>query len=118
MAVAPLDAEGETRLLSGTVLLPGTENERYVMSGDGCVGLGRYTGVQAGQQVVIKDEAGTIVGLTTLAATESQVACSWTFQVEVPTSTYYTVSLPLVAEVVVSDEDVVRTHGDVQVALP
>jgi hypothetical protein len=74
--------------------------------------------VQAGQQVVIKDEAGTITGVTTLAATESETACSWTFEAEVPVASYYTVSLPLIAEIVVSDGDLDRLNGDVHISLP
>lgn len=108
----------EVRLLSGTVNLPGAVNERFVISGDGCVGLGRYAGVQAGQQVVIKDERGAIVAVTTLAATDSQVDCSWTFEAEVPVSDFYAVSLPLIAEHVFTGDDVSRTNGDVHLTLP
>jgi hypothetical protein len=108
----------EGHLLSGTVTLPGTINERYVISGDGCVGLGRYAGVEAGQQVVVKDESGTIVAVTTLAATDSQVDCSWTFEAEVPASDFYTVTLPLIAEHVFSAEDVARSNGELQLTLP
>jgi hypothetical protein len=117
-ATANDEGAADSQLLSGTVTLPGTINERFVISGDGCVGLDRYSGVQAGQQVVVKDEHGTIVAVTTLAATDSQVGCSWTFEAEVPASDFYTVSLPLIAEHVFSSEDVARNDGQLQVTLP
>jgi hypothetical protein len=104
--------------LSGTVSLPGTINERFVISDDGCVGLGKYAGVQAGQQVVVKDEVGAIIGVTQLEATESAVVCSWIFEVAVPESGFYAVSIPLIAEHVYTGEDVAANGGHVELELP
>lgn len=120
--VAPV-GEGDApaadlQTLYGTVSLPGTVNERFVMSDDGCVGLGKYAGVQQGQQVVIKDQSGAIVGVAELQAIESSVVCGWTFETEVPVSEFYSVSIPLVVERVFTGEDVSSNDGKIEVVLP
>jgi hypothetical protein len=107
-----------TQHIDGTVSLLGQVNEQFVISDDGCVGLGTYAGVEAGQQVVIEDQYGAIVGVAELAATESRVVCSWTFTLEVPLSDYYTVSLPMVAEHVYTGEEVTRGDGRIDLTLP
>jgi hypothetical protein len=104
--------------LSGTVSLPGTINERFVIADDGCVGLGRYAGVQAGQQVVVRNEIGGIVGVAELEATGSAVVCTWTFEVEVAESSYYTVSIPMLSERVFSADDVTDSSGQIELLLP
>lgn len=104
--------------LEGTVMLPGTENQDFVLSGDGCLGLGDYAGVGTGQQVVVKDAAGAIIGLTTLAASGSSSQCVWTFAVEVPVSDFYTVSMPLIFERSYSDADLAIIDGRLQITLP
>lgn len=104
--------------LSGTVSLPGTINDRFVIADDGCVGLGRYAGVQAGQQVVVRDEAGSIVGVTELEPTGSAVVCGWTFEVEVPESSYFAVSIPMVSERVFSEDEVANSEGQIELLLP
>jgi len=104
--------------LYGTVTLPGTINEGFVIADDGCVGLGRYAGVEAGQQVIVRDGQGNIIGVTELAATESSVVCSWTFEAEVPESGYYAVSIPTVGERVYAGEDVAASDGRIELELP
>ena len=105
-------------MLEGTVMLPGTENQNFVLGGDGCVGLGDYAGVGVGQQVVVKDATGAIIGLTTLEASGSSSQCVWTFTVDVPVSDFYTVSLPLKFERSYSDADLAVIDGRVQITLP
>ena len=104
--------------LEGTVFLPGSPNEHFVIGDDGCVGLGDYAGVSAGQQVVVRDSSGTIMGLTTLADGGSANECIWTFAVEVPVSDFYTVSLPLIYERAYSDADLAVMDGRLQITLP
>ena len=92
--------------LSGTVLLPGTENDDFLLTDDGCVGLGEYAGVAVGQQVVVRDEMGEILGVTTLMGTDDGVACSWTFALAVPDAEFYEVELPDVTEHVFTSDDI------------
>jgi hypothetical protein len=106
------------QLLAGTVILPGTVNERFVISDDGCVGLGTYAGLQAGQQVIVRDEVGAIVAVAHLAATDSQVICSWTFEVDVPESAFYEVSIPMRAEHVYTRDEVINGGGQIELTLP
>lgn len=113
----PGSTEG-MQALRGTVSLPGTINEGFVIADDGCVGLGRYAGVEAGQQVIVRDGMGIIIGVTELAATESAVVCSWTFAAEVPESDYYAVSIPMVQERVFDGEEVAASEGDIELELP
>lgn len=103
--------------LSGSVVLPGMANEAYVISEDGCVGIGSFAGVEAGQQVVIRDAAGAIVGVTELAASDATDDCSWIFQLEVPESTFYSVEIPMVAQHVFTQEEVASADGEIELTL-
>ena len=116
--VAVVSTPRASWMLEGTVMLPGVENEDFVLGGDGCLGLGEYAGVGAGQQVVIRDASGAIVGLTNLTASGSSSQCVWTFEVEVPVSGFYTVSLPMLFERSYSDADIAILDGRLQITLP
>lgn len=107
-----------TQTLNGAVSLPGILNERFVIGDDGCVGLGDYAGLQAGQQVIVRDEAGRIIGVTQLEATESAVVCGWTFEVDVPVSVFYEVSIPMVSESVFHGDAVADANGQIELLLP
>jgi hypothetical protein len=109
---------GSGLALHGTVSLTGTINEAFVIGDDGFVGLGRYAGVQAGQQVVVRDEAGAIVAITQLEATGSDVVCNWTFEVEAPESNFYAVSIPMLGEHVFTSDEVVNSNGQIELVLP
>ncbi len=115
---SPVATPRTTWQLDGTVMLPGTENQNFVLGGDGCLGLGEYAGVGVGQQVVVKNAAGSIIGLTALESGGSTGQCVWTFEVEVPVSDFYTVSLPLTYERVYSDADLAVIDGRLQITLP
>lgn len=106
------------RVLRGTVSLPGTINEAFVIADDGCVGLGRYAGLQAGQQVIVRDGQGAIVAVTDLAATDSSVVCGWTFSADVPEAEYYAISIPVAGERVYAGDDVAASDGEVELVLP
>ncbi len=118
MAAVPDSNDAATQTLTGTVLLPGTANERFVISDDGCIGLGEYAGLQAGQQVIVRNETGVVIGIANLAATGSAVVCSWTFEIEVPVSDYYEVSIPMRAEQVYAANDVAASDGQIELTLP
>jgi hypothetical protein len=117
-AVPETDGDAGTQTLTGTVLLPGTANERFVISNDGCIGLGDYAGLQAGQQVIVRNENGSVIGTANLAATGSAVVCSWTFEIEVPVSAYYEVSIPMRAEQVYAASEVTASNGQIELTLP
>lgn len=103
--------------LSGSVVLPGMANEAYVISEDGCVGIGSFAGLEAGQQVVIRDAAGAIIGVTELAASEATDNCQWVFQLDVPESTFYSVELPMIAQHVYTQEEVASADGEIELTL-
>ena len=89
-----------------------------MISDDGCIGLDDYAGLQAGQQVIVRNEAGTVIGTANLAATSSAVVCSWTFEIEVPVSGYYVVSIPMRTEQAFTAGDVAAASGQIEITLP
>lgn len=107
-------AAGEVAL-SGSVVLPGTANEAWVMTDDGCVGLGANAELHAGRQLVVRDAAGTIVGVTTLEKSDETDACSWTFSLSVPDSPFYAVSIPMVVEHVFTRQEIEQNGGEIVV---
>lgn len=103
--------------LRGRVELAGAENTAWTMSGDGCVGLGSNSDLRAGHQVVIRDEAGVIVGVTTLDASDETEACAWDFALDVPESDYYAVSIPMKTELVFSHDEIEKNGGEITIVL-
>jgi len=118
VAVNAEATEASTKVLTGTVSLPGTPNQDFVIADDGCVGLGAYSAVRSGQQVVVRDQSGAIIGVSELAASGSAVVCSWEFSVEVPESAYYAVSIPMVTERVFGADEVASSNGQIDLELP
>ena len=126
VAVVSLTGEGATQVASstsmimmhGTVELPGNVNQAYVLSDTGCVGLGVNADLQAGRQLVVRDESGTIIGVTTLEASDAGDTCMWTFSVDVPESEFYAVSIPMTMELVFTHEDIAESNGEVTIILP
>jgi hypothetical protein len=102
--------------LTGQVVLPGTENEAFVISDEGCVGLGADADMRAGRQLVVRDEAGTIIGVTTLEAAESD-GCAWDFSLEVPESAFYAVSIPMKTEMIFTHDEIEEGGGEIAIPL-
>jgi hypothetical protein len=98
--------EASERELTGTVSLPGTANEDFLLTDDGCVGLGEFAGVAVGQQVVVRDETGTIVGVTRLMGSDDGISCTWRFSLAVPDASFYEVELPAVTEHVFTADEI------------
>lgn len=120
-AIAPVTAPGDdaeatpvaTEIsLTGRIELPGAANEAWVMTSEGCVGLGANTSLKPGQQLVVRDAEGTIVGVTMLAASDETDACSWDFSVTVPDSPFYEVSVPMAVEHVFTRADIEQSDGE------
>ena len=113
----PAAAAGGSVTLAGEVVLPGTLGETFVIAEDGCVGLNGYSDMRAGRQLVVRDEAGTIIGVTELEATDASDACAWTFALEVEESEFYSVSIPMEVERVFTSEQVEENSGEITVPL-
>ncbi len=101
--------------LTGRVELAGSENEAWVMTSEGCAGLGANADLKPGQQLVVRDATGAIVGVTMLAASDEADTCSWDFSVTVPESPYYAVSIPMAVEHVFTRDDVEQSDGELVV---
>lgn len=103
--------------LDGRVELAGAENTAWTMSGEGCVGLGSNSSLGTGDQVVIRDEAGVIIGVTELQASDETDACVWTFKVDVQESDYYAVSIPMQTELVFSHDQIKQSGGEITIIM-
>jgi hypothetical protein len=101
--------------LTGQVVLSGVANEAWVMTNEGCVGLGDNASLQPGQQLVVRDAEGAIVGVTMLAASDENDACSWDFSLAVPESPFYAVSIPMAVEHVFTRQEVEQSDGEIVV---
>jgi hypothetical protein len=104
--------------MMGLVTLDGVENTAYILTDEGCVGLGQYSGLHDGRQVVVRNEAGTIISVASLEAAEGVEGCAWDFVVQVPESDFYSVSIPMVFEQVFPQAQVRGDNGKVVIALP
>jgi hypothetical protein len=104
--------------LAGEVVLNGSENEAFVLTAEGCVGLGQYANLREGRQVVVRNEAGTIVAVTELEGTNGGDDCAWDFVAQVPESDFYSVSVPMTFERVFPKAQVNEGGGEVVVELP
>jgi hypothetical protein len=113
----PADETASAVTLSGEVTLPGTAGETFVIAAEGCVGLNGYSDMRAGRQLVVRDETGTIIGVTEIEASDATDACSWTFSVEVPESHFYAVSIPMEVEHVYTHDEVEADGGEIEVPL-
>lgn len=104
-------------MLTGRVELEGAENTAWTITGKGCVGLGSNADLGVGHQVVIRDEAGVIIGVTALEASDEPDACVWTFAIAVPDSDYYAVSIPMRTELVFSHDEIDTNGGEITIIL-
>jgi len=110
----PQASPAATVFLAGRVVLPGNANEAYVLTDEGCVGLGADADLRAGRQVIVRDERGTIIGVTTLEASTRQDACAWSFTLEVPASAFYEVAIPMKTAMVFTHEEIARNDGEIE----
>lgn len=112
--VAPV---GEVVSLSGTVIVEGTENEAFILTDSGCVGLGEHSDLRDGRQVVVRDKTGAIIGVTALQSSQDGDSCTWEFGLDVPESAFYSVSIPMVTEYVFTHDDVEQDGGEIAISL-
>lgn len=118
MATPDDEAAAATFTLNGRVELAGNLNEAFVLTGEGCVGLGRNADMREGRQVVVRSETGMIIGVTTLDAVYAGDNCAWSFTLDVPESTFYAVSIPLKTELVFTHDDIEQNDGEITIILP
>lgn len=114
----PIATDGSVVDIHGRVTLDGVENADYIVTEDGCIGIGKYASLGVGQQIVIRDAAGLIVGVATLEASDAATGCQWTFEVTVPVSDFYDVRIPMTAEYIFSGEDVRDHNGEIELIIP
>ena len=113
----PAAGAGEMVTLRGEVTLPGTPGETYVIADNTCVGLNGYSDMKPGRQLVVRDETGTIIGVTEIGASDSTDTCSWTFSLDVPQSAFYAVSVPMEVEHIFTQREIDQSGGEITVPL-
>jgi hypothetical protein len=87
----PTTTTQDHHVITGTFTLLGTEGEDFLDLTTGCTGTGGYDDVQAGLQVTISDQAGTVIGNGALGpGVNIADGCQFRFQVDnVPLATFY-----------------------------
>jgi hypothetical protein len=85
-----------TYIIGGTFTLTGTEGEDFLQAESaGCFGYGGYDDIEAGLQVVISNEANTVIGNGALGPGEiTDDGCLFRFQVrDVPVAKFYNIEV-------------------------
>lgn len=116
-AATPVDSSTlATMQVQATFTLGGVEQQDYLVSAEGCVGLRDWRGMQAGAQVIVRDANGTVVDVSELEAIDSADSCSWVADLSVPDSEFVSISVPMIAEVWFSQSEL--ETGEVEITLP
>lgn len=113
-AVASPIAEDLSTPVQATLVLNGTAQVDYIITSEGCVGLGQWSGLRPGAQVVVRDADGTVVDIGDLQAGDGD--CSWVADISVPGSEFVSIGIPMVTEVWFSQADL--ESGEVEITLP
>jgi hypothetical protein len=87
----PTTTTQQRHVITGTFTLLGTEGDDFLNLTTGCTGTGGYDDVQAGLQVTVSDQTGTVIGNGALGSGETiGEGCQFRFQVDnVPLATFY-----------------------------
>lgn len=104
--------------LNGALTFEGRPQQDYVMTAEGCVGLGEWRMLKPGAQVVVKDASGTVVDVGTLESIESEDACEWVFAIDAPSDGFFSVTIPMVTEVWFHSDDDEVEAGDIELIVP
>jgi hypothetical protein len=113
VAASPIPQEVSTSV-AVTLVLNGTEQVDYVVTPEGCVGLGQWRSLKPGAQLVVRDANGTVVDIATLEASDN--GCSWMADITAPGSEFVSISIPMVTEVWFTQADI--EAGEVEISLP
>lgn len=108
----------ENTPITGALIFEGRPQQDYVITAEGCVGLGEWRMLKPGAQVVVKDATGTVVDVGTLEAIESEDACEWVFAIDAPADGFFSVSIPMVTEVWFQADDEDVQAGDIELIVP
>ncbi|MCA9835203.1 MAG: hypothetical protein KC435_14710 [Thermomicrobiales bacterium] len=119
LVATPVSAVSTAEIASvpvvGTLTLGGTENKDYIVTATGCVGLGEWSALQSGAQVIVRDANGTVVDIAELVAATGD-GCSWTFDIDAPGSAFVSVSVPMLLEQWFTAAQI--QSGMIEIALP
>jgi hypothetical protein len=94
LAFHPLGLLVGTHRINGTMELITTPDSIEDNDDGTCNGSGGYDDMSSGSAVIVKDQAGNIVGTTSLSTgSGGGFICKWTFQLDVPDTAFYQVSV-------------------------
>jgi hypothetical protein len=125
-------ASSETHRINGTFLLRDTYinldainpsdllgPDREWKNGDACSGDGGYDDVQSGLGVTVKEEAGTVIGTSSLdAGVITDGGCQFAFTVgSIPRANFYQIEVGRRGQVRYSYDQIVGTHWSVSLTL-
>ena len=116
VAATPATESAATNPVQATFILTGVEQQDFLVTDEGCVGLGDRRGLKPGAQVIVRDASGTVVDVSELQPGESGDGCSWVADLSVPDSEFVSISVPMIADVWFSQSDL--GSGMVEITLP
>lgn len=102
--------------VTAAIEFTGAEQRDYMITDEGCVGIGEWSPLKAGAQVIVRDATGTVVDVSTLEADEGAGGCSWTAELSVPGSEFVSISIPMVTEVWFDQTEL--ESGEVSITIP
>lgn len=105
--------------IGGTFVLRGLNGDDFSSSSGMCFGLGGYQDIQPGAQVVVKDQTGDIVAVSTLEPDPTAPAgtCQFVFFVDVPDAKFYSISVTHRGELVFSKQQLEANGWLVELSL-
>ena len=116
VAATPAMDAAPDRPVQAVLTLGGIEQQDYLITDEGCVGLGDWRGLKPGAQVIVRDASGTVVDVGELEAGDVEGECSWMADLSVPTSEFVSISVPMITDVWFTQSELYS--GRVQNTLP
>jgi hypothetical protein len=83
------------------------ENLTFLQMPFGCITSGGYADIKVGTQITVTDQTGTIIGLGELEPIDlpDEDRCVFTFTIDVPEATFYTVAMGRRGDLTYSKQD-------------
>jgi hypothetical protein len=115
----PTTTTQEPHVITGTFALSGTQDEDYTTTDGGCAGMNGYDDVQAGLQVTVSDQSGTVIGNGALDSGEAQEGgCVFRFEVNnIPVASFYKVAVGRRGEISYSLDQMKQASWSVDLSL-
>lgn len=104
--------------LSGALVFEGREHQDYVITENGCAGLGEWRMLKPGAQVVVRDANGTVVDVSQLESISTDSGCEWVFDIDAPANGFFSVTIPMVTEVWFHADDAEVQSGNIELIVP